>query len=229
MKIEKTGENQIRCILTSEDLAARQLSVNDLAYGSPKARRLFREMMSMAVKEVDFQTDGMPIMIEAIPLMSNGIMLIITRVENPEELDTRFSRFTQPSDSSPDDDVAPLRSDGSPLSTLYDLIKNYVENQANYSADEIRCFRFNSITDVIRASRRVKDIFKGESSLYKSSDGYYFLTLFRVGSLEDFNNATALLSEFGSRVLSSNATPSYYEEHYERLIPCDVFEALTKN
>ena len=32
-------------------------------------------------------------MIEAIPLNSETILLIITKVEDPEELDTRFSKF----------------------------------------------------------------------------------------------------------------------------------------
>ena len=33
-------------------------------------------------------------MIEAIPASSDSIVLIITKVEDPEELDTRFSKFT---------------------------------------------------------------------------------------------------------------------------------------
>lgn len=32
-------------------------------------------------------------MIEAIPTSSDSIVLIITKVEDPEELDTRFSKF----------------------------------------------------------------------------------------------------------------------------------------
>ena len=33
-------------------------------------------------------------MVEAIPLSSESIMLIVTKVEDPEELDTRFSKFS---------------------------------------------------------------------------------------------------------------------------------------
>ena len=32
-----------------------------------------------------------PLMIEAIPISSESIILIISKVEDPEELDTRFS------------------------------------------------------------------------------------------------------------------------------------------
>ena len=32
-------------------------------------------------------------MVEAIPLSNESIMLIITKIEDPEELDTRFPNF----------------------------------------------------------------------------------------------------------------------------------------
>jgi len=38
MKIEKINDNQIRCTLTRDDLAQRQLKLSELAYGSEKAK-----------------------------------------------------------------------------------------------------------------------------------------------------------------------------------------------
>lgn len=48
MKIEKVNENQIRCTLTREDLASRELKISELAYGTEKAKSLFRDMMQQA-------------------------------------------------------------------------------------------------------------------------------------------------------------------------------------
>ncbi len=93
MKIEKVNENQIRCTLTREDLADRQLKLSELAYGTEKAKRLFRDMMQQAAYECGFEAEDIPLMIEAIPLSADTIILIITKVEYPEELDTRFSQF----------------------------------------------------------------------------------------------------------------------------------------
>ena len=45
MKIEKVNDNQIRCTLTREDLDSRHLKLSELAYGTEKAKSLFREMM----------------------------------------------------------------------------------------------------------------------------------------------------------------------------------------
>ena len=36
MKIEKINDNQIRCTLTRDDLAQRQLKLSELAYGSER-------------------------------------------------------------------------------------------------------------------------------------------------------------------------------------------------
>lgn len=103
MKIERLSENQIRCTLNKSDLASRQLKISELAYGSEKARELFRDMMQQASYELGFEAENIPLMIEAIPVSAECIVLIITKVDNPEELDTRFSRFS-PSDRDFDDD-----------------------------------------------------------------------------------------------------------------------------
>ena len=94
MKIERINENQIRCTLTSSDLSARNLNLGELAYGTEKGEKLFHEMIQKASNEVGFEADDIPLMVEAIPLSSESIMLIITKIEDPEELDTRFSRFS---------------------------------------------------------------------------------------------------------------------------------------
>ena len=93
MKIEKVNDHQIRCTLTKADLADRELKISELAYGTEKAKSLFRDMMQQASYEFGFDAEDIPLMIEAIPLNSECIVLVITKVEDPEELDTRFSKF----------------------------------------------------------------------------------------------------------------------------------------
>lgn len=93
MKIEKVNDHQIRCTLTKADLIDRELKISELAYGTEKAKNLFRDMMQQASFECGFEAENIPLMIEAIPLNSECIILIITKVEDPEELDTRFSKF----------------------------------------------------------------------------------------------------------------------------------------
>lgn len=100
MRIEKINEHQIRCTLNQKDLKEREIRISELAYGTEKAKALFRDMMQQASYEFGFEADDIPLMIEAIPMLPDALVLVITKVEDPEELDTRFSHFTD----DPDDD-----------------------------------------------------------------------------------------------------------------------------
>lgn len=114
MKIEKVSDNQIRCTLTKEDLRDRHLKISELAYGSEKAKSLFRDMMQQASVEFGFEAEDIPLMIEAIPLSADCIVLIITKVENPDELDTRFSRFS-PGDGEDLPEEVPFEPEGADM------------------------------------------------------------------------------------------------------------------
>lgn len=94
MKIEKISDTQIRCTLSKNDLLERQLRVSELAYGTEKAKELFREMMQQASYQFGFEAEDIPLMIEAIPISAECLVLVITKVEDPDELDTRFSSFS---------------------------------------------------------------------------------------------------------------------------------------
>lgn len=94
MRIEKINDHQIRCTLSQKDLRDRELRISELAYGTEKAKALFRDMMQQASYEFGFEVDDIPLMIEAIPMLPDALVLVITKVEDPDELDTRFSHFT---------------------------------------------------------------------------------------------------------------------------------------
>ncbi|MCM1244534.1 MAG: adaptor protein MecA [Roseburia sp.] len=91
MKIERINENQIRCTLNKHDLLERHLKISELAYGSDKAKELFRDMMERANMDFGFQTEDIPLMIEAIPTSKESIVLVITKVDSPEELEEKFA------------------------------------------------------------------------------------------------------------------------------------------
>lgn len=98
MRIEKINDRQIRCTLNQKDLQDREIGISELAYGTAKAKALFRDMMQQASYEFGFDADDIPLMIEAIPLLPEALVLVITKVEEPDELDTRFSAFTEERD-----------------------------------------------------------------------------------------------------------------------------------
>ncbi len=126
MKVEKISENQIRCTLTREDLEQRHIVLSELAYGSEKARALFRDMLTEAFRSCGFSNDAnMPLMIEAIPQRENALVVMITKVEDPEELDTRFAKFSA-SNVLPDDETPPIGG----ADDILDTFRKYVDKKS---------------------------------------------------------------------------------------------------
>ena len=94
MRTERISENKVRFILDQSDLEERNIRISELAYGSEKAKELFDDLMELAREELGVEEGPQPFMVEAIPMSQNGLVVNISRVENPDELDTRFSHFT---------------------------------------------------------------------------------------------------------------------------------------
>ena len=103
MKIEKINEKQIRCVLTKEDLEDRKIRLSELVCGGEKARGLFRDMILRASRELGFSFNNNPLMIEALPTGKDQLVLIITRVDDPGELDSRFRNLSGIEDSNKKD------------------------------------------------------------------------------------------------------------------------------
>ena len=140
MKIEKINDNQIKCTLNRSDLASRQIKLSELAYGTEKAKSLFRDMMQQASTEFGFEAEDIPLMIEAIPVSGDCIVLVITKVEDPEELDTRFSKFAPSmdeieADDSEDDESSMSSPSSSDLLDLFNHLKHELKNVVENSSD----------------------------------------------------------------------------------------------
>lgn len=220
MKIEKISDNQIRCTLNSSDLTDRQLNLGELAYGSVRARSLFREMMQQAFRDFGFDAEDNPLMVEAIPLSSDSIMLIITKVDDPEELDTRFAKFSPSSDEENDalaDSGTPLLLEGAQEAGL---TAQPEEPKEASGAMAFRTFRFPALDAVSRAAEVLGDSFDGHNCLYRNpADGEYILVISGQGYGEDdFARVLNTLSEFGLRMKSTYASEAYYQEHFELII-----------
>ena len=140
MRIEKINEHQIRCTLNQKDLKEREIRISELAYGTEKAKALFRDMMQQASYEFGFEADDIPLMIEAIPMLPDALVLVITKVEDPEELDTRFSQFTDdPEDDYFDEENFVMVDDEDiPFSeTLADAEENYASDNLSYHTESL--------------------------------------------------------------------------------------------
>ena len=135
MKIERLSENSIRCTLNRADLDSRELKISELAYGTEKAKSLFKDMIAQASFECGFEAEDIPLMIEAIPVSPDCIVLVITKVEDPEELDTRFSKFAPSED---EDDYA-------------DMLDNDVDSDDSFKSSQDASDLLGRINEVLNS------------------------------------------------------------------------------
>lgn len=236
MKIERINENQIRCTLTSFDLSARNLNLGELAYGSEKARNLFREMIQKASNEVGFEAEDIPLMVEAIPLSNESVMLVITKIEDPDELDTRFSKFSPYSEEG-SDALSQLASEllegADGLAKILGLSSSDQKQEASSSLEgeasesdssqtpSMRIYSFNSLDHVSAAAKACGDLYDGVNTLYKKPDTFqYYLVIKEEGADKlSFSRVCNILSDYGTKIHHEYASEAYYTEHYD--IVCD--------
>ena len=248
MKIEKINDSQIRCTLTSADLASREIKLSELAYGTEKAKSLFQDMMRQAHYEFGFESDNSPLMIEAIPVAPDSIVLIITKVEDPEELDTRFSKFSSSGEESENPGV-PQFTGADNILELFQKIyeakkaqaasqkkaakKPAAEQKASRESEPapvnlVQSFRFRSLDDAILAAHGLNHFYAGKNSLYKNEAlGTYQLVLHQSGcSPEIFNKVCNILSEYGTGETFSASGEAYLLEHGNTIVKDAAIQRL---
>lgn len=251
MKIEKVNEQQIRCTLTREDLATRQLKISELAYGTEKAKSLFRDLMQQASYECGFEAEDIPLMIEAVPLSAECIVLIVTKVEDPEEIDTRFAKFApsvhdEDYDLDDDDNEALMEAFADSADEVLNLLRRM--NGGDDSADAqsasakdadpaksgekavSRLYSFRSLREVTRLARVTGTSWAGSNSLYKDgSTGTYLLHLHPGDTnTSNYNRLCHLISEYAKPEKTTGATGAYLEEHCEALVKDNALKTLAQ-
>ncbi len=236
MKIEKVNDNQIRCTLTREDLADRQIKLSELAYGSEKARSLFRDMIQQANYEFGFETNDIPLMVEAIPLSSESIILVITKVEYPEELDIRFSKFSEADEEflSHDDIADTPNAQGA--DDILDLFEKIRKNSSKESKEEnielprdlTKMFEFANLDNVCRVSHVVNGYYLGKNDLYKDvqKNRFYLLLHKSEHTPAEFNKICNMISEYAYQKNYSPSTGAYLNEHGKLMLKNNALQVL---
>lgn len=251
MKIEKVNDQQIRCTLTKEDLAKRQLKISELAYGTEKAKGLFKDMMEQASFEFGFEAEDVPLMIEAIPMSADCLVLIVTKVENPEELDTRFSKF-MPQISNSTEDLEDVLSDiTEPDDEVLDLLRRIQDSQspktkatapkktlaATAAKEDGETFvnvsimyTFPSLSTLTKIAHMSENLFDGLNSLYKDNrnNQYILVVTNNECNKSSFNKICNMLSEYGEPINAPGMSEVFLMEHHSPIIVNNALQTLAQ-
>ena len=207
MKIEKVNERQIRCTLTKNDLTSRNLKMSELAYGTDKAKNLFRDMMREAESRFGFEVEDIPLMIEAI---------FRKLKEQVQEAEANLTS----NDSG--DSITASRPLGIPDKGQTKEVKITIQ------VDLTKLYSFAGLDDVIRAAKILKGVYNGENALYKDPEaGKYYLVI-RKSELtpETFNKVCNIITEYGHMEECTTAAEGRIREHYEVIVAEHALEKL---
>ena len=218
MKIEKVNENQIRCTLSKKDLAERQIKLSELAYGSEKAKGLFRDMIEQANYEFGFEADDIPLMIEAIPLSGDNIILQITKVEYPEELDTRFSKFSE------------VGEEEESLFEESSILAEFQDEKADEITNLTKMFEFKNLEDVERLAQVLAGFYEGTNDLYKDDGKNRLLLLVQKNdhTPEEFNKVCNVISEYAVHKKYLPAKEAFLKEHGKLLVKGNALQVISE-
>ncbi len=251
MKIEKINDSQIRCTLSKEDLLDRELRISELAYGSDKAKALFNDMIQQASYECGFVADDLPLMIEAIPVSPECLVLVITKVDDPDELDTRFSNFTPCADQDEEEETPQATNEAyadeilNCFKQLNELLEDKAPEMTEKSdapetespikpdiiqTDFAKVYSFTNLETISAAAKVLSTFYHGLNTLYKNPrTGIYYLVLsISDHTAEVFNKVCNIVSEYGVVENASYASASHYQEHFECIIKDKAVEVLAK-
>ena len=232
MKIEKINDNQIRCTLNKEDLEDRDIKLSELACGTGKTRELFQDMMQQANDDFGFEVNDIPLMVEAMPLASEGIVLVITKVERPEESRAHFSNLF--SKEFTDDFFSRLENTKMELEDFEEIHSHSHEESSRQTSEAeansllYSIYVFDSLNDIISVAQLLAPYYHGDSSVYKSPvNGKYYLSLCMEADNEHLvNKICSVLTELGQREEPSYAKELFFIEHYEEIIADDAIKKL---
>lgn len=205
MKIERINENMIRVTVTLDDLEERNIDFDAMHTNSPAAQELFLDMMEQAEEQYGFNLSDSQLMIEPTEDDDDGFVITITRLDDDND---------------------------------YESIHRYISNRMRKSdlkykrrykrASSARAmYTFRDIDDVCQLSKRIEDLYTGESTLFKYRDMYY-LTMSKSDLLfsPDGISIQPIIGEYGNKVSDVNFFEGYLNEYGETIIASNALETL---
>jgi len=205
MKIEKINDNKIKVTITLSDLQERNIDFETLNYNSPATQELFWDMMEQAELQFGFNTSESQLAIEASPDENDGFVIFITKLED----------------------------DGD-----FESIQKYIKNKFRRSdlrvkkkchklCSSIVIYAFENIDHLVGLCGTLKNIYSGNSTLYKLKNTYYMILTKNTYSVSNLRYFESLLNEYGKKVSNTTYYEGYLAEYAQKIIESNAVEVLS--
>ncbi len=207
MKVEKINENKVRITLSIDELAQRDISLNDLEKDTVKAKKLFLELIEESNLESSFIFEHAQLFVEAATDSNDFFTVTITKIDDFPDL-TKYN----------------LLDEG--------FTKKTVKKSSNKSISPIssNIFSFESLDNILDMCDILKgtNSFLGKNSLYKL-DSKYFL-IFSKYSIRNtkFLKTYSIINEFCLNNYESELYEISLKEKSQLIISNKALQSLAK-
>ncbi|PYI54966.1 genetic competence negative regulator [Paenibacillus flagellatus] len=200
MKIERLSVDKIRIFLTFDDLTERGIQKEDMWREIPKVHELFSEMMEQAYTELGFDATG-PLAVEVFALPAQGMVVIVTR--------GKVQNASDPIDEEEAEEV--------------------YEMEVTLEQSDVISYAFHDFEHLLKASHVASGTGVTEGALY-SYKNKWILQIdpedmeeakeqALIAILSEYGDATsvttAVLDEYGKRVIAENAIRTLCEHFHK--------------
>jgi len=229
MKIEKINDNQIRFIFMPQDLADRNININDFVAHPPNGSHgLFQEITGILQSDYGFAPIGTPLMFEAT--MSNDSLCVTVTKMNPDAMGG-FQNM-----------LGGMMSQINPqmLAGHNGFVQTHIPNAQQPQANpknkttsqkslpprDYTLYSFDNLDILAMVASRIGSNFLGGSHVYKMEGKYHLLL--QITGMGDImvKKLEGLLCEFGKRELSGPISHNKMLEHGEVIIAEDAVRKL---
>lgn len=202
MKIEKLTDNKIRVIINSDELGCNNINVHSIMTKAIETQEIFYDILKKAEKEVDFQTDGCKLLIEAFSSLEDIIVFTITK-------------FSPDNNSKKKKLVVKRKS--------FDKMTG--QTICCFEDFDTFCEFCNAIKNVHRTD--ISKLAK-HAILYAWKDSYYLVLKNMNVKHEDISLLYSILSEFGKLLSFSNSFEGKLLEHGKIIIKKNAIDVGIK-
>ena len=233
MKIERIGENMIRCALTEEEIRELGFDIDDIIGNSETTQQFMRVVLGLVEEQENISMENISPMVKA-ELLQNHSMAITFGEESAlsfrDLVDTMshiISQFDSEHQKEKDGNVHPLEDIGeTPLQPKQDKAAKPHSNKKKKAEPMICALRFATLEDM-RSMCHV--CFPGKvpkSSLYKLEEQFYLVldfTGFSKGEMRPFAFGTV---EYDDGHYSDMGQIAYIKEHGKCIMKREALEML---
>ncbi|MDF2865832.1 MAG: negative regulator of tic competence, sporulation and motility [Clostridia bacterium] len=207
MKVEKINENKVRITLSIDELAQRDISLNDLEKDTVKAKKLFLELIEESNLESSFIFEHAQLFVEAATDSNDFFTVTITKIDDFPDL-TKYNLL---------DEGFSKKNEKKSSTKLMSPINSNI-------------FSFESLDNILDMCDILKGTksFLGKNSLYKL-DSKYFL-IFSKYSIKNtkFLKTYSIINEFCLNNYESELYEISLKEKSQLIISNKALQSLAK-